>query len=117
MPNTFSEYTQQASDQALERLHKAIHLREAISFREGLVDQENKEVLWSLHGLIKTNEIVVVARYRNREFAIAHNSRLLYPVMADRVFGMDIGDEALSEELSHRLWALVEAAIESSLRD
>jgi hypothetical protein len=93
------------STQVMVRLNEAKAAGKAILFGEDLQDKEHAEVTWTQYGLMDSNEVVVVARYRGRSFAIAGPSPLLYPVMADRVFGMDVADEQYAFELSDRLWS------------
>lgn len=92
------------SEPILERLKAAVTAGRVISYGNDTPDKECPEVRWAWFGLIDTNEIVVVAQYRDLEFAIAEPSPLIYPAMADRIFGIDVADGNLTMELSKRLW-------------
>lgn len=93
------------SAQVMLRLNEAKAAGKAILFGEDLQDKEHAEVTWTQYGLMDSNEVVVVARYRGRSFAIAGPSPLFHPAMADRVFGIDAADEQYAFELSERLWS------------
>ena len=97
----------ETSDQVLSRLAQAKADMKAICFGEGMRDKEQPEVMWSQYGLIDTNEIVVIARYCALEFAIVGPSPLIYPAMADRIFGMDLADMDFALSLADRLWPVV----------
>jgi hypothetical protein len=97
-----------SSETILERLQGAIHSKNVIPFFTERPDNYSPGVFWSIYGLVDTNEIVVVARHGDRKFATAGPSPLLYPAMIDRLFGMDVDDQAYAQELSHQLWPTVE---------
>lgn len=102
--------TKQESTDAIRKLADAQLRKQVITFDQGLPDRANKEVLWSLYGLIETNEIVVIARYRDLEFGLAGPSPLIHPGMIDRIFGMDVDDRSFAGSLADALWPMIEEA-------
>lgn len=104
-------FTPQQSADAVRKLADAQQRNQVIPFDQGLPDRANKEVLWSLYGVIDTCEIIVIAKHRDQEFGAAGLSPLIYPHMADRIFGMDVDDRSFAGQLADELWPLIEAAI------
>jgi hypothetical protein len=86
------------------RISAAIVRCDAICYGVGIADKEYPEITWERFGLISTNEIAAIARVGALCFGIVAPSRLMYPAMVERIFGMDVWDDQLSRELSGQLW-------------
>lgn len=67
-------------------------------------DREFPEVCWCQYGIIPTNEVAVTARSGPTAFFALAPSWLAFPVMADRIFGADVLDVQLGQELADMLW-------------
>lgn len=90
--------------QTTQRITEIIKAGKAIPFKIDIPDIEYAEIRWSLYGLIDTNEIAVLATCGNKSFAASAVSKLTVPVMADRIWGMDVLDQMLADELGNKLW-------------
>jgi len=87
-----------------ERLARLVEADSAMKFFD-TDDREHPRIQWAVYGLPETNEVVVRASAAGKEFYKAAPSRLTYPAMIDRRFGIDVMDNQLAEELSNALWA------------
>ncbi len=87
-----------------EQIADLIKAKKAIVYGENFPDNQYSEVLWSQYGLIETNEIAVMVKCGAKVFAARARSPLEMPPMADRVWGMDVLDRALSFRLADELW-------------
>ena len=96
-----SDLTPEATAQ---RVEEALEQGAAIQFAEGMTDRFFAEITWSIVGLPQTNEIVVIVKVGDLQLALADQSPLLVPSMAERLFGLDISDQRLAERLSEMLW-------------
>ena len=74
----------------------------AVKFFEFYVD-DFKNVTWTVYGNCKTNEITLVASGDTIAVGIAESSRVLFPKMHDRVFGMPQEDLQLLKNLVSKL--------------
>lgn len=86
-----------------ERLARLVQADSTMTFFS-CDDREHPGIQWTVYGLPGTNEIVVCAEVSGKEFYQAAPSRLTYPAMIDRRFGIDVEDNQLAEELSSALW-------------
>jgi hypothetical protein len=86
-----------------ERLRQLIEDDRTITFFKSH-DREHPGIQWTVYGLPQTHEIVVCATAGGKEFFKSATSRLTYPAMDDRIFGIDVVDNELAEELSLQLW-------------
>lgn len=93
-----------ASVSVIDRLDGAVVRGRAIKFCDESPDNEYPEISWQIFGLTDTNEIAVVARCGELRIGICRESGLLYPAMADRMFGIDVADQQLAMQLSDKLW-------------
>lgn len=67
-------------------------------------DREYPEIRWHQYGIVPTNEVAVTASCGPiAVFALAP-SGLVFPVMADRIYGTDVMDIQLGQELAEALW-------------
>jgi len=83
----------------------AVQSKQAITFGPPAEDKEHPEITWQCYGLIPSNEIAVIARCGDVEIGACRKSPLLVPVMADRIFGMDVADEEVAMRLSEEIWS------------
>lgn len=86
------------------RVSAALLSEAAIDYGSGFTDKEYPEIVWSMYGLPGTNEIAVIAEVGSLKLGMAHVSSLVWPAMADRIFGIDIDDQRLALWLSKELW-------------
>lgn len=75
-----------------------------ISYGVDIPDNQYSKVLWSQYGLMDTNEIAVLVRCGSKVFGARAPSGLIVPPMADRIWGVDVSDQALAFELGDKLW-------------
>jgi hypothetical protein len=90
--------------EVVSRIVNALQRGRAIKFCEESPDNELPEIRWQIFGLIDTDEIAVTATCGEFKVGISEQSWLLYPPMADRIFGIDQGDLQLAHKLTHDLW-------------
>ena len=70
-------------------------------------DKEHPEILWTVFGATRTEEVIVRAKVADQSFLISSPSRLAVPPMCDRIFGIDFNDEQLARQLSDQMWAQI----------
>ena len=87
------------------RLAALITRQGTICFCRGYPDTVIPTVRWSVFGIPITNEVVVKADNGRVSYYHSEVSPLLYPPMADRIFGIDVCDDALAKKLGCELWA------------
>lgn len=95
----------QSSEEVVTRIAHAIEQKRAIPFCDPTPDNQYPQVKWRIFGLIETNEIAVLAECGDLKLAACEESGLLFPPMADRIFGIDVMDQELALQLSDRLWS------------
>lgn len=97
--------SQDGSQAVIAKLDDALARGRAIQFCDESPDNQFPEIAWQIFGLMGSNEVVVVARCGELRLAASRESGLLYPPMADRIFGIDVADQELAMQLSDELWA------------
>jgi hypothetical protein len=75
-----------------------------IVYHEGIPDREYPDVKCAIYGDPKANELFVRLSHGSVSFVAVAPSPLDYPVMADRVFGLDVADHAVAFGLADKLW-------------
>ena len=86
-------------------INELLKAKKVIVYGTDMPDNQYSEIRWSQYGLTETNEIAVMVTCGSKAFAAKAQSALQMPVMADRVWGMDVLDEKLAFELADKLWA------------
>lgn len=86
------------------RLAQIVNSDRVILFYKNSPDKEHPEVLWSVYGATDTNEIIVCARRGSLAFFHSGPSPLIWPAMGDRIYGIDVSDEATAQKLGIELW-------------
>lgn len=87
-----------------QRLQRLLQSNGCIVYHNELPDPEYPYVKCSIYGAPKTNELFVRLANGSVEFIAATASPVVFPVMADRIFGLDVLDHAVAFELADRLW-------------
>lgn len=87
-----------------ERIKRSINEPDSIKFHIDVPDKDYPEIKWSIYGLPKTNEIAVMVKAKNLVFYIAAQSNLYSPHMSNRIFGLEVVDQDLADDLSNKLW-------------
>jgi hypothetical protein len=87
-----------------QRLRRVIQSNGGIVYHHELPDPEYPFVKCSIYGSPKTNELFVRLTNGPVEFVGVAPSPVTFPVMADRIFGLDALDHAVAFELADRLW-------------
>ncbi len=95
----------ESPEEVASRVIEALVHGQAIDYVNGTTDKEYPEVMWAVFGLPLTREIVVIARVGDLRLGKAAASTLLVPPMEERVYGIDVSDQILANELSDTLWA------------
>ena len=105
-PESFdSEGSDRSLPTASDRLAKLIAENQVIVFEAGFPDEEFPYVICSMWGAMPSNEIFVRLTNGVVSFVESVPSPLIFPTMADRVFGMDVVDSQVAVELADRMWA------------
>ena len=87
-----------------QRLQRLLQSNGCIVYHNALPDPEYPNVKCSIYGAPKTNELFVRLTNGTVEFVGVAPSPVVFPVMADRIFGLDVLDHAVAFELADRLW-------------
>lgn len=85
------------------RLEALIQAPETIEYLD-TNDKEFPEIRWTVFGAPATNEIIVRAQVREKTYYASAPSQLAYPLMEDRIFGIDVSDNHLAQALSNQMW-------------
>lgn len=96
------------------RLEHYLRAKACIPYEENMPDREYPAVTCSIYGVPKTNELFVRLTNGRISFVAVTQSPLIAPVMADRIFGMDVADAQVAFSLAEKLW---EKHREELLRD
>lgn len=91
---------------AAERLADYIKGQQVIHFVSHADDKEYPYIKLSILGAILTNELFVKLTNGRVEFVAFVPSPLIYPVMSDRRFGIDVSDHSAAIKLAEELWEL-----------
>jgi hypothetical protein len=89
---------------AAERLDRFVRANACIVYHQNLPDPEFAAVKCSIYGVPKTNELFVRISNGKVSFVAVALSPLEFPVMADRIFGLDVADHAVAFGLADQLW-------------
>jgi hypothetical protein len=92
------------NDDAAGRLAELLRTKGMIPYYEDVPDKEVSYVKYSIYGAPKTNELFVKLTNGKVTFVESVKSRLDFPAMADRIFGMDILDHEDALALTDRMW-------------
>lgn len=74
-------------------------------------DKEHPHLAWNVYGICATNEIVASVSDGTDTYYTAQRSLLEYPLMEDRIFGLDILDHNLAGHLSAEMWQRLEPVL------
>jgi hypothetical protein len=88
-----------------ERLGELLRLNRVIKFFEDIPDKDFSFITCSVYGSPKSNELFVRLTNGRCAFVEAVVSRLAWPPMADRIFGMDELDKQDAFSLADRMWS------------
>ena len=86
-------------------LDQLLQAKSLIPFMENTPDSDVEGMLWFIYGHPAKNEIVVALIRGPESLIAAVPSPVLYPRMAERIFGLDMDDMRVAEELSHAIFA------------
>jgi hypothetical protein len=92
------------AESAAARLERLLRAKACIVYHENLPDREYPEVKCSIYGAPKTNELFIRIAKGPLAFVAVTPSPLEFPVMADRLFGLDVADHAVAFGLADQLW-------------
>jgi hypothetical protein len=93
-----------STETAEVRLDKLLRARACIAYYKDLPDPEYPQVRCSIFGAPRTNELFVRLTNGRVSFVGVTQSPLIFPAMADRLFGMDPVDHAAAFGLADELW-------------
>ena len=86
------------------RLEQLLADRRFIAYEENLPDKEYPFVLLSIYGAPETNELFLKLTNGKVTFVEAFESGLIFPPMADRIFGLDAQDADDAYRRAEQLW-------------
>jgi hypothetical protein len=86
------------------QLAKLLQTNGYIVYHDRIPDREFPHVKCSIFGALKTNELFVRVENGKLAYVAVAPSPLDFPVMADRVFGLDVLDEKVAFGLADQLW-------------
>jgi hypothetical protein len=89
---------------AAVRLDRLIQAKSCLVYHEDIPDREYPQIRCSIYGAPKTNELFVKLTNGPVTFVETAESGVLFPPMADRIFGMDVVDHQIAFELAERMW-------------
>ena len=93
-----------AQESAEARLARLLRANACIVYHDNLPDRDYPDVTCSIYGAPKTNELFVRISKGRASFVAVARSPVEFPVMADRIFGLDVADHAMAFGLADRLW-------------
>jgi hypothetical protein len=96
---------------AAARLMRLIQAKGCIIYHEDMPDREYPQILCSIYGAPKTNELFVKLTNGSVTFVETAESGVIFPPMADRIFGMDVLDHQIAFGLAERMWETHEAVL------
>ena len=91
-------------DSAASRLEGYLRANACIVYHEDLPDREYAYVKCSIYGVPNTNELFVRMSNGKVSFVAVAPSPVEFPLMADRIFGLDAADHAVAFGLADKLW-------------
>ena len=86
------------------RLEQYLRANACIPYEENLKDREYPWITCSIYGVPKTNELFVRLTNGALSFVEVIPSPVAFPVMADRIFGIDVDDAHAAFSLAEQLW-------------
>jgi hypothetical protein len=86
------------------KLAQLLQSNSYIVYHDQIPDREHPHVKCSIFGALKTNELYVRVENSKRAYVAVAPSPLVFPVMADRIFGLDASDEKVAFGLADQLW-------------
>lgn len=86
-----------------DRLEQFLRSNACILYEE-MKDREYPQVACFVYGVPKTNELFVRVTNGIVSFVEAVPSPVSFPIMADRIFGIDAADSTAALELAEELW-------------
>jgi hypothetical protein len=86
------------------RLQRLLRAKACIVYHDNLPDPEYPKVKCSIYGAPKTNELFVRISNGRVAFVAVARSPVDFPVMADRIFGLDVADHAVAFGLADSVW-------------
>lgn len=89
---------------AAEKLARLIQAKGCIVYHEDMPDREYPQIRCSIYGAPKTNELYVRLTNGSVTFVETTESSVLFPPMADRIFGMDVLDHRIAFGLAEQMW-------------
>lgn len=107
---------QVSPESAQVRLERLLRSKACIVYHDELPDPEFPAVTCSIYGAPKTNELFVRLTNGRVAFVAVAPSPVEFPVMADRLFGLDAADHAVAFGLADRLWEKNRLALTGSAR-
>lgn len=106
-----SQSNDPSPESAEARLERLLRSNACIAYHENLPDREHPQVKCSIYGAPKSNELFVRISNGRVSFVAVTTSPVEFPVMADRVFGLDAADHAVAFGLADKLWLRHRAAL------
>ncbi len=91
------------TDQEFSKLRSCDDL---IPYMENIEDKDEPRLCWSVFGYPEKNEILVALTGDSVTLIGAKTSSVAFPPMKDRVFGIDVADDALAERMSLELYSV-----------
>jgi len=87
-----------------------------VLLHEATFSRRHPQVKLVIYGAIRTNELFVELSNSERSFVDVVPSPLAWPLMADRVFGIDVSDAMVAFDRVDRLWKRHKAELIESRR-
>ena len=91
---------------AAVRLAEYIRDGKALAFEQNATDKQYPYIKLSIWGATPTNELFIKISNGLVEFVASTPSRLEFPSMADRRFGMDVRDHKVAFDFADKIWEL-----------
>lgn len=101
-------------EQEQQRLKSVVDTSTVITYFEEN-DLEQQGLVWTVYGVIETNEIIVRGSAGKAVYYGMAESPVIYPPMAERVLGIDYADEAVAAELANAIWRVHKAVFKGEL--
>jgi len=96
--------TQDGGSDDAKRLRQLIKAGRVIPYLVDNADREHPSVRWCVYGAPDSGELFVSATSGSTVVVRAVKSELVYPPMADRIFGIDVRDLRTAGDVSAAIW-------------
>ena len=75
-----------------------------IPYHDNIEDKEYPDIKWFCYGEPTTNELHIWAKYKDTVYKRIVKSPVNFPAMSNRIWGIDVMDEAKARKVSEQIF-------------